>query len=184
MPSHAEMHTWTFYCHTMKLSGTCFLVTYLVYYYQNSCVVSFRNVLEYLVGLSRVVVVVVDVRSDWLFGKLYRKRELLWKIVHFEEIWRQLWDCVNGELSHRLWWSVVGLRRPYGFFAQCWHARPRSVSRKFLCLGFSRSLKAPKRRWARVGLSFAVVNINKMIFVIKLKLHEGRRSQVIIWFCL
>ena len=57
-------------------------------------------------------------------------------------------------------------------------------SRKFLCLGFSRSLKATKRWWARFGLSFAVVNINKMIFVIKLKLHEGRRSQVIIWFCL
>ena len=150
MPSHAEMHTWTFYCHTMKLSGTCFLVTYLVYYYQNSCVVSFRNVLEYLVGLSRVVVVVVDVRSDWLFGKLYRKRELLWKIVHFEEIWRQLWDCVNGELSHRLWWSVVGLRRPYGFFARCWHARPRSVFKKVFMSWLFKVTKSHQKMMSKV----------------------------------
>ena len=33
------------------------------------------------------------------------------------------------------------------------------------------------------GLSFAVVNSIKMIFVIKLRLHEGRRSPVVIWLC-
>ena len=33
------------------------------------------------------------------------------------------------------------------------------------------------------GLSFAVVNSIKMIFVIKLRLHEGRCSPVVIWLC-
>ena len=46
------------------------------------------------------------------------------------------------------------------------------------------SLKAIKRQWVRFGLSFTVVNIIKMIFVFKLRLHEGRRSPAIIWLCL
>ena len=49
---------------------------------------------------------------------------------------------------------------------------------------FSRSLKSIKRQWARFGLSFAVVNIIKMISVLKLRFCEGRRSPAIIWLCL
>ena len=55
--------------------------------------------------------------------------------------------------------------------------------RKVLWFCFSRSLKAIKRRWARFGPSFAVVNIIKMIFVMKLRLHEGRCSPMIILLC-
>ena len=57
-------------------------------------------------------------------------------------------------------------------------------SKRNLRFCFSRSLKAIKRQWARFGLSFAIVNIIKMIFVIKLRLHEGRRLPSIIWICL
>ena len=57
-------------------------------------------------------------------------------------------------------------------------------SRKLLCFRFSRSLKAIRRQWVRFGLSFTGVNIIKMIFVFKLRLHEGRRSPAIIWLCL
>ena len=54
-------------------------------------------------------------------------------------------------------------------------------SRNFFRLFFfiSRSLKAIKR----FGLSFAVVNIIKMIFVTRLRLHEGRCLPVLIWLC-
>ena len=55
--------------------------------------------------------------------------------------------------------------------------------RKVLWFCFSRSLKAIKRRWERFGLSFAIVNIIKMIFVMKLRLHEGRCSLMIILLC-
>ena len=37
---------------------------------------------------------------------------------------------------------------------------------------------------ARFGLSFPVVNIIKMISVIKLRLHQGTRSPMITWLCL
>ena len=37
--------------------------------------------------------------------------------------------------------------------------------------------------WKNLRLLFAVINIIKMIFVIKLRFHEGRRSPVIIWLC-
>ena len=49
---------------------------------------------------------------------------------------------------------------------------------------FSRSLKAIKRQRVRFGLSFTGVNIIKMTFVFKPRLHEGRRSPAIIWLCL
>ena len=55
-----------------------------------------------------------------------------------------------------------------------WHC----FSRKFLCSHFSRLLTS-KGRWARFRLSFAVVNIIKKISVIKLRLHERKRSPVI-----
>ena len=42
---------------------------------------------------------------------------------------------------------------------------------------FSNSLDIIKWRRARFGLSFAVVTIIKIVFVIKLRLYEGRRSQ-------
>ena len=51
-------------------------------------------------------------------------------------------------------------------------------SRKFLCSPFSRLLTS-KGRWARFRLSFPVVNIIKRISVIKLRLHERKRSPVI-----
>ena len=50
----------------------------------------------------------------------------------------------------------------------------------FCFFRFSRSLKAIKRAMSKV---FSVINISKEIFVIKLRLHEGRRSPVIIWLC-
>ena len=51
----------------------------------------------------------------------------------------------------------------------------------FLQEMFSRSLKAIKRQRVRFGLSFTGVNIIKMTFVFKPRLHEGRRSPAIIW---
>ena len=36
------------------------------------------------------------------FSENYTERELLWKIVNLEEHWRQLWDCVSGELRFLL----------------------------------------------------------------------------------
>ena len=63
---------------------------------------------------------------------------------------------------------VKSLWRRHRVFTQCWRAGQVNVfSRQFFCFRFSRSLKAIKRRWPRFGLSFAVVNINKMIFVVK-----------------
>ena len=44
--------------------------------------------------------------------------------------------------------------------------------------------KVTKRQWPRFGLSYAVIHIIKLIFVFKLRLHEGRRSLTIIWLCL
>ena len=32
----------------------------------------------------------------------YTERELLRKIAHFKELWRQQWDCVIGEQGYRL----------------------------------------------------------------------------------
>ena len=63
--------------------------------YRNSCVVSFQNVLEYFLNVnkdscSHVVVVVAVVRSDQMSRKLYIERELLWKIVHFKEVWKHM----------------------------------------------------------------------------------------------
>ena len=55
---------------------------------------------------------------------------------------------------------------------------------KKLCFRFSWSLRAIRRWWARFGLSFAVANIKKIIFGIKLRLHQGRRLPAIIWLCL
>ena len=26
----------------------------------------------------------------------------MWKAAYFKELWRQQWDCVNGELGYRL----------------------------------------------------------------------------------
>ena len=47
---------------------------------------------------------------------------------------------------------------------------------KILMFCFSRSLYAIKRRWARFRLPFVVVNINKMIFVIKAPQREALAS--------
>ena len=80
----------------------------------------------------------------------------------------------------------VGLRRRHRVFAQCWRGRQCNVFQKFIFshLRLSRLLKAIKRQWVRFSLSFAVVNIIKKIFVIKLRLHDGKRSPVMIWLCL
>ena len=56
----------------------------------------------------------------------------------------------------------------------------RNFSKKILCFRFSSSLKAIKRRWARFEISFTVVNINKMIFILKLRFYERRLSSEII----
>ena len=71
-----------------------------------------------------------------------------------------------------------------GLFTVLARAPAECFSRKFLCFCFSRSLKAIKRGSASFRLSFTVVYIIKMILVTKLRLHEWRRSPVIIWLCL
>ena len=77
--------------------------------------------------------------------------------------------------------SKVPLRRLHRVFAQCWRTRARMM---FLQMIFMFSLfkvtKNIKRQWERFRTSFAVVNMIKTIFVIKLRLHEGRRSSTII----
>ena len=45
---------------------------------------------------------VVVVRSDRLFTKLYRERELQRRIGNFEKRWRNLRVWVSGELRYRL----------------------------------------------------------------------------------
>ena len=42
----------------------------------------------------------------------------------------------------------------------------------------------PTKGNGHVWDSFSVVNIIQMVFVIKLRLHEGRRSSAIVWLCL
>ena len=81
---------------------------------------------------------------------------------------------------------ICWLRRRHRVFAQCWRGRQCNVFQKFIFshLRLSRLLKAIKRQWVRFSLSFAVVNIIKKIFVIKLRLHDGKRSPVMIWLCL
>ena len=67
-------------------------------------------------------------------------------------------------------------------FAQCWRALQNIVfPEHFYVFAFLVHEKPSKGRCARFGLSFAVVKIIKMIFVIKLRLHEWRRSPVTIW---
>ena len=77
--------------------------------------------------------------------------------------------------------SKVPLRRLHRVFAQCWRTRARMM---FLQMIFMFSLfkvtKNIKRQWERFRTSFSVVNMIKTIFVIKLRLHEGRRSSTII----
>ena len=91
-------------------------------------------------------------------------------------------NSAQNSPSFSLHFHVDFLRRLHGAFAQCWRARQRNVFlEKIVFLRFSRSQKAFKRQRAMFGLSFALVNIMKMIFVIKLRLHEGRRSPAIIW---
>ena len=72
------------------------------------------------------------------------------------------------------------LRMLHRVFVQCWHTCQLMFFWKILWIGFSRSLKAIQRWWARFRLSFVVVNIKKIIFFIKLRLHKGRCSPVII----
>ena len=79
---------------------------------------------------------------------------------------------------------IVLLRWLHKVLAQCWRVCQRIGFPKKLCFRFSWSLRAIRRWWARFGLSFAVANIKKIIFGIKLRLHEGRRLLAIIWLCL
>ena len=77
---------------------------------------------------------------------------------------------------------MENLRRLNRVFAQCLRAHQGNVSLvtfQVVFLSISRSLKAIKK----FGLSFAVVNIIKMIFVTRLRLHEGRCLPVLIWLC-
>ena len=71
---------------------------------------------------------------------------------------------------------------PQGFCSMLRHASAKWVLKRFWCFHFWRSLKVIKRQQARFGLLFA--DVIEMIFVIKLRLHEGRCSPVIIWLCL
>ena len=78
------------------------------------------------------------------------------------------------------------LKRLHWFFGRWWRARASVMFswKFFLFFRFSRSIWVIKRQWARFGLSFPVVNIIKMISVIKLRLYQGTRSPMIIWLCL
>ena len=67
----------------------------------------------------------------------------------------------------------LNLRRLHRVFSQCWCACQRAV--------FMFSIFKVTKRFR---LSFAVVNIIKMIFIIMLRLQEGRRSPAIVWLCL
>ena len=154
------MHTWTFYCHTMKLSGTCFLIMYLVYYYQNSCVISFRNVLEYMYlvnvykgSVAKSLLLLMSGVTDCL--ESYTEREAIVEdcscrgdletTVRLCQWWVKSWAVVVcSRLKEAVWFFCAMLARALAF----------CLSRKVLCLGFSRSLKVTKRRWARFGLSF------------------------------
>ena len=74
---------------------------------------------------------------------------------------------------------------PLVFWSMMARTRQRNVFLEvFLFFRFSRSIWVIKRQWARFGLSFPVVNIIKMISVIKLRLYQGTRSPMIIWLCL
>ena len=76
------------------------------------------------------------------------------------------------------------LRRLYsGFFSMLARTPSYCFCRKVLWFCLSRSLRAIKRRWARFGQSFAVAIFIKMIFVMKLRLDERRRSPMIILLC-
>lgn len=62
-------------------------------------------------GLSRievVIVVVVIVGSDRLFGMLYRGRAT---IEDFKELCRDMRDCVSGELTSSLYWASISSLR-------------------------------------------------------------------------
>ena len=54
-------------------------------------------------------------------------------------------------------------------------------ARLFCCFRFCRSLEAIKTATSKVRIILCCNNIIKMIFVFKPRLHEGRRSPVIIW---
>ena len=54
-------------------------------------------------------------------------------------------------------------------------------ARLFCCFRFCRSLEAIKAATSKVPTILCCNNIIKMIFVFKPRLHEGRRSPVIIW---
>ena len=72
-----------------------------------------------------------------------------------------------------VFWSMMARTRQCNVFPEV-----------FLFFRFSRSIWVIKRQWARFGLSFPVVNIIKMISVIKLRLYQGTRSPMITWLCL
>ena len=105
---------------------------------------------------------------------------LLEMAMHLKSI---QWNTLCPMKSHKDETISVmeNLRRLNRVFAQCLRAHQGNVSLvTFQVLFFiSRSLKAIKR----FGLSFAVVNIIKMIFVTRLRLHEGRCLPVLIWLC-
>ena len=70
---------------------------------------------------------VVVVRSDRLFTKLYRERELQWRIGNFEKRWRNLRVWVSGELRYRLMGLCKFIDDTY-----CTAFRSRSILRMLL----------------------------------------------------
>ena len=61
----------------------------------------FRTLCEHIQRLVYVEVVVVVVVGVTTVLKAM-SNELMWKAAYFKELWRQQWDCVNGELGYRL----------------------------------------------------------------------------------
>ena len=108
-------------CLVMLNAFQSILLGYVVmmYHYHYSCVLSIRNSLEYSVHKDTVV------QQQYLLlsgvteiSESYTERELVLKIVNSEEHWRQLRDCVGGELRHSLLWALISLLRtnilPFG----------------------------------------------------------------------
>ena len=57
-----------------------------------------RDFLEYFTRLLSYDVTVTSRETE---------RELPWKIVNLELLWRQLRDCVSGEQRNSLWWASI-----------------------------------------------------------------------------
>ena len=106
---------------------------------------------------------------------------LLEMAMHLKSIQRNTLCPMKSHKDETI--SVMeNLRRLNRVFAQCLRAHQGNVSLvtfQVFFYSFHGHLKPSKGS----DFSFAVVNIIKMIFVTRLRLHEGRCLPVLIWLC-